>query len=38
MSGIVKGLKPPYFAVIFTARRTAAEVGYGEMAEPIGMK
>jgi len=33
MSEIVKILKPPYYAVIFTSHRTEGDNGYGKMAE-----
>ena len=33
MSAIAAGPTPPYYAVIFTARRTAIDDGYGTMAE-----
>lgn len=29
-------LKPPYYAVIFTSRRTAGDNGYGDMAARMG--
>jgi heme-degrading monooxygenase HmoA len=31
--GIAETPKPPYYAVIFTSRRTEGEQGYGAMAE-----
>ncbi len=33
MSLIANTPKPPYYAVIFTSRRTESDNGYGEMAE-----
>ena len=33
MSDIYKTLEPPYYAVIFTSRRTAGDHGYAEMSE-----
>ncbi len=33
VSRIVQHLQPPYYAVIFTAQRTAGDCGYGAMAE-----
>lgn len=30
------GLKPPYYAVIFTSLRTSGDNGYGAMAERMG--
>ena len=33
MSRIVQHLRPPYYAVIFTAQRTSADQGYAAMAE-----
>ena len=32
-SGIAKTPEPPYYAVIFTSKRTDVERGYGAMAE-----
>ena len=32
-NGIVETPEPPYYAVIFTARRTEGDQGYGAMAE-----
>ena len=31
-AGLVSGLQPPYWAVIFTSRRRPGEAGYGEAA------
>lgn len=33
MTGIAHRLAPPYYAVIFTSRRTAGDNGYGAAAE-----
>ena len=33
MSGAAPPLEPPYFAVVFTSRRTAVDDGYGPMSE-----
>ncbi|WP_066365203.1 antibiotic biosynthesis monooxygenase family protein [Neobacillus fumarioli] len=35
MSGTVKTLKPPYYAVIFTSQRTDGDNGYGNMAKKM---
>ena len=32
-TGIARTPEPPYYAVIFTAKRTTVDRGYGEMAE-----
>lgn len=32
-AGLAPLLQPPYYAVIFTSLRTAADAGYGDMAE-----
>jgi hypothetical protein len=33
---IVPYIKPPYYVVIFTSRRTPGDDGYGAMAERMG--
>jgi len=35
MTLIAKTPKPPYYAVIFTSRRTEGDHGYGQMSEKI---
>lgn len=35
MTGIAETPEPPYYAVIFTSRRTRGDNGYGRMAEKM---
>ena len=32
-SGVIRTPKPPYYAVIFTSKRTAGDLGYNKMSE-----
>ncbi|RAP77088.1 antibiotic biosynthesis monooxygenase family protein [Paenibacillus montanisoli] len=36
-TGLAKTPEPPYYAVIFTSKRTAGDNGYGDMAESMVM-
>ena len=35
MSGFAAGLEPPYYAVIFTSRRTDGDAGYGAASDAM---